>query len=75
MFDWIISLTAGAAFIGLGLFANSKLGTIRKDERPHQVPWGLVMIGCVFGVLLVIVHLFNIIGVETGPGHGPLGRR
>lgn len=74
MLDWIISLSVAGLFAGLGVFANSKLGTVRKDERPHQVPWGLVLTGCVFGVLLVVVHLFNLIGIETGPEHGPLGR-
>jgi len=72
--DWIISLGVAALFAGLGVLANSKLGTVRKDERPHQVPWGLVLIGCVFGFLLVVVHLFNVIGIETGPEHGPFGR-
>ncbi|MEO1187716.1 MAG: hypothetical protein AAFW60_01485 [Pseudomonadota bacterium] len=75
MLDWIISLSLAAAFIALGIFAQSKMGTVRKkDQRPHQVPWGLIMIGCVFGVFLVVVHLLNIVGVETGPEHGFLGR-
>lgn len=74
MLDWIISLTAAAAAMALGIYANSKLGTVRQDERPHQVPWGLVMVGCVFAVLLVVVHLLNIVGLETGPEHGPFGR-
>jgi len=72
--DWIISLTIAASFGWLGLHAHSKSGTIRKDERPHLVPWGLVMIGCVFGIFLVVVHILNMSGVETGPEHGLLGR-
>jgi len=72
--EWIISLSIAAGFAALGVHANSKLGTIRKDERPHLVPWGLVMVGCVFAVFLVVVHLFNIVGIETGPEHGPFGR-
>ena len=74
MLDWIISLSLAVCFAVLGLHANSKLGTVRKDERPHLVPWGLVMIGCVFAIFLVVVHLFNVVGVETGPEHGLLGR-
>lgn len=75
MLDWIISLITAVVFLALGFHAHSKLGTIRKDQRPHQVPWGLVMVGCVFGILLVVVHLFNIVGIETGPEHGLMGRR
>jgi len=72
--DWIISITCAVLFSGLGFHAHSKLGTVRKDERPHLLPWGLIMVGCVFGIVLVIVHIFNIVGIETGPEHGPLGR-
>ncbi|MEL7040686.1 MAG: hypothetical protein AAGL90_04135 [Pseudomonadota bacterium] len=73
--DWIISVSLAIALIGLGLFAQSKLGTVRKkDQRPHQVPWGLIMIGCVFGLFLIIVHLMNLAGIETGPENSPFGR-
>ena len=75
MFDWIISLTLAVGLIGLAYFAQRKMGTVRKqDQRPHQVPWGLVMIGCVFGLFLIVVHLLNLIGVETGPENSIFGR-
>jgi Na+/pantothenate symporter len=75
LFDWIISLSIAAIFAALGLHAHSKLGTIReKDQRPHQLPWGLIMVGCVFAIFLVVVHLMNIVGVETGPENSLLGR-
>ena len=75
MFEWIISLSFAALFVAGAVYANSKFGTVRaKDQRPHQVPWGLVMVGCVFGLFLVVVHLLNLAGAETGPGKGLLGR-
>lgn len=75
LWDWIISLTIAAIFAALGVYAHSKLGTIRKkDQRPHQLPWGLIMVGCVFAIFLVVVHLMNIVGVETGPENSLLGR-
>ena len=65
MLDWIISLSLAAAFIALGVFAHAKIGTVRKkDQRPHQVPWGLVMVGCVFGLFLIVVHIMNLVGVD-----------
>lgn len=74
MLDWIITACVAAVLVALGLYAHSKQGTVRqKDQRPHQVPWGLIMIGCVFGLFLVVVHVLNIIGVETGPEHGLFG--
>ena len=75
MLDWIISLSLAAVFIALGLFAHGKLGTVRKsDQRPHQWPWGLIMVGCVFALFLIVVHLLNIVGVETGPENSMFGR-
>lgn len=75
MLDWIISLSIAAAFAGLAILANSKFGTVRKkDQRPHLLPWGLIMVGSVFVIFLVFVHLMNLVGVETGPEHSLLGR-
>ena len=75
MLDWIISLSIAAGLIAFGVFAHSKIGTVRKqDQRPHQEPWGLVMIGCVIGLFLVVVHLLNLIGVEAGPENSMFGR-
>ena len=75
MLNWIISAGLALALIGLGIFAHSKLGTVRKkDQRPHQVPWGLVMVGCVFGLFLILVHVLNLLGVATGQEHSMFGR-
>lgn len=75
MVHWIASLAIIALFAALGVFAHSKLGTVRKrDQRPHQLPWGLIMVLCVFAIFLGVVHLMNLIGIETGPGKGPFGR-
>ncbi|MEL6860746.1 MAG: hypothetical protein AAGL11_02825 [Pseudomonadota bacterium] len=75
MLDWIISSALALGFIALGVFAHSKLGTVRKkDQRPHQVPWGLIMIGCVFALFMIVVHVLNLIGVETGPENSMFGR-
>lgn len=75
MIDWFISIALAVIFVALGIFAHSKIGTVRKkDQRPHQTPWGLVMIGCVFAVFLIVVHILNMLGVETGPENSMLGR-
>lgn len=75
MLNWFISIGLMVLMAVLGIHAHSKLGTVRKkDQRPHQVPWGLVMVGCVFVLFLVLVHIMNLLGVETGPEHGMFGR-
>lgn len=74
MIAWIIP---GLAMLGFGLLAfiaSRKIGTVRKDGRPHQVPWGIVMVFCVLGMFVALVHMINLAGFETGPEHGLLGR-
>lgn len=72
----IVITIAVVALAGLGIFLSSrKLGGMRKDGRPHQVPWGLVMVACVLVLFLAMVHLINLAGFETGPEHGFFGRR
>ncbi|MEM8617021.1 MAG: hypothetical protein AAGF20_08810 [Pseudomonadota bacterium] len=63
-----------AGLIGLAALAHGKHGTVRKDGRPQLVPWGLILIGCVFGLFLVIVHAMNLLGIETGPENSLFGR-
>ena len=75
MLNWFISIGLMVCMGALGIYAHSKLGTVRKkDQRPHQIPWGLVMVACVFALFLIVVHMMNLIGVETGPEHGMFGR-
>lgn len=74
MGSWIITVCVIAALIALIVLANSKMGGVRKDGRPNQVPWGMVMVFCALGIFLAIVHAINLAGFETGPEHGLLGR-
>lgn len=74
MFAWIITLGIIIA-AGGGIFLSSrKMGGIRRDGRPNQVPWGLVMVGCTLVLFLAMVHVINLAGFETGPEHGFFGR-
>lgn len=70
----IITIIVFVAAGGGVLFASQKMGGVRKDGRPNQVPWGLVMVACILVGFLAMVHGINLMGVETGPEHGLLGR-
>jgi len=74
MLDWIISLSLLVVFGAVIFLCNSKMGTIRPDGRPQKLPWGFIMITCVFGIVLIVVHVMNLVGIETGPEHGPFSR-
>ena len=74
MFEWIASTAVIVALGALIAHANRRLGNPRKDGRPNQVPWGLVMVFCALGIFMMLVHLMNLAGFETGPEHSLLGR-
>ncbi|MEM5518498.1 hypothetical protein WNY37_16190 [Henriciella sp. AS95] len=75
MAAWIIPVLAIIIFGSLIALANTKLGgRVRKDGRPHQAPWGFIMVFCVLGIFMAVVHLFNVVGLETGPEHSLMGR-
>ena len=75
MLDWSLSAISACLLIGLAYWAHSKHGTVRKsDQRPHKLPWGLILIACVFGLFMILVHIMNLIGVETGPENNPFMR-
>lgn len=74
MAEWIVPAVLIAALTALIAWANYRMGRIRKDGRPNQVPWGMVMVVCALGIFIMIVHLMNIAGFQTGPEHSLLGR-
>ncbi len=74
MSDWIVPLLVLAGLLGLAVYANWKAGQPWDDLRPRLVPWRLVLILSGFAIILVLVHLANLAGLETGPDKSPLGR-
>jgi len=72
--DWIITLGLFALFSGLAIYANWKAGQPWDDLKPRLIPWRGVLILSGFVLVLIMVHIFNLLGLETGPEHSPLGR-
>ena len=69
-------LTIGAILLVLALavFANWKAGQPWNDLKPRVIPWRLVLIASGFLLMLLIVHLLNVLGLETGSENSPFGR-
>lgn len=42
--------------------------------KPRRLPWRFIMILSGFLVVVTLVHLVNLLGVETGPDKSPFGR-
>lgn len=74
MLDWIVSLLLLLATAALAVYANWKAGQPWNDLRPRIVPWRLVLILSGFVLILILVHLVNLAGLETGPDKSPFGR-
>lgn len=74
MLDLILTLTGLVGAVALGVIANWRAGLPWNDLKPRRVPWRLVLIFTVFVFVLLLVHLVNLAGVETGPENSPFGR-
>jgi hypothetical protein len=63
-----LTLAAGAVLLALTLFAGWK-GARPPDLRrgPRLVPYRFVMLLGAAGLIVILVHLVNLMGVSTGP--------
>lgn len=74
MLDWILTLCALLGFAVLGIVANWRAGLPWNDAKPRIVPWRFVIILSGFATVVLLVHLVNLAGVQTGPKNSPFGR-
>jgi len=74
MLDLILTLIGLVALLALGVVANWRAGLPWNDLKPRRVPWGFVMMMAAFGFVILLVHLVNLAGLETGPDKSPFGR-
>jgi len=74
MLDWILTLCGMAGFAILGVIANWRAGLPWNDAKPRVVPWRLVIVLSGFAFVVLLIHLANLAGVETGPEHSPFSR-
>lgn len=71
----ILTLVGLGVGVALVAFCSWRASRPRDDLKPKMLPWTFLMIVFAFATLLVLVHLFNVLGYETGPGKGLLGGR
>ncbi|HEY2749847.1 hypothetical protein [Phenylobacterium sp.] len=65
--DIPLTLTIGAVFLGLAIFSGWR-GARPPDPRrgPRMMPWRVIMVTAAAGLLPILVHLLNLVGVTTG---------
>ena len=64
--DLSLTLLGLLACAGLTLFGFREHFREKTDIRPYRVPWMPIAILCIGLGLMLIVHLVNIAGFETG---------
>jgi hypothetical protein len=63
----VLTLLLGVSGICLAAFSDFMARRILPINRlPKMIPWRLLSILFVFGALLMLVHLINLMGYETG---------
>jgi hypothetical protein len=67
--DVALTLTLAGGFLAIALFCGWR-GARPFDpmKGPRMAPWSLLMMLSAAGLLLIIVHLANLLGVSTGRG-------
>lgn len=73
--DWTLTLIGLAAGVGFGAYASHIAGLPHDDMKPRRLPWRLFIILSAFFVVILLVHLANLVGIETGPDKSPFMRR
>ena len=65
--DIALTLILAGAFLALALFCGWR-GARPFDpvKGPRMAPWSLMMMLSAAGLLLILVHLANLLGVTTG---------
>ncbi len=68
--DWTVTLAITAALVGLTAllgWAGSRPPDVRRG--PRLIPYRFLMMLGAVGVMLMVVHMLNLAGMNTGPQH------
>jgi hypothetical protein len=65
--DFNLTLGLLAAFAGLGVFCGWR-GSLPSNPAKgvRMMPWRPLMVACAAAALLMLVHLANLAGIQTG---------
>ncbi len=72
--DWAITLGVLGLAVAFTVFASHMAGRPYDIMRPKRIPWRILMILSAFLAAMMLVHIFNLVGYETGVDKGLIGR-
>ena len=64
--DFFLTVTGLAICIGLGLLSWKLHWRENNSVKPRMVPWIIIAMGCLATTFMLLVHLVNLFGLETG---------
>ena len=64
--DLLISCIALAICAGLAILGFRNNFKEKTDVRPHRPPWMVIALAAIAVGFMVVVHLANLMGFETG---------
>lgn len=64
--DLTYSLIGLACVVLLGVVAFRRHFAPHEKLKPRMVPWMIIALGCISTGFMIVVHLVNLMGFETG---------
>lgn len=62
----LITLLALVLCAALGMFSYCQHTKPHEKLNPRMMPWSLIAMGCLATSFMIVVHLVNLLGFETG---------
>lgn len=66
--DLTITLVALVILLAIGAISFRNHFAEKPSIKPHRLPWMIICLGCIATAFMLIVHLANLLGFETGRG-------
>jgi len=64
--DLLLTSIGLAACVIIGIFAFRRHFAKHDKLKPRMVPWIIISLACIATGFMLLVHLVNILGIETG---------
>ena len=66
--DLLLTSIGLAACVIIGIFAFRRHFAKHDKLKPRMVPWIIISLGAIATGFMLLVHLVNVLGIETGRG-------
>ncbi len=64
--DLTLSLIALLFLVALGIISFRNHFKTHDTIKPHRLPWMIICLGAIATSFMIVVHIVNLLGFETG---------